>query len=127
MKKLISVILMAVMLLGFAACAPVSKDSIEPAVYRMYESERYPQLSIRDDGTFSLVHNTMSIDSTNGTYTVEDGVLRLTAEDGKVYCFDIKRNKIKFDAEISDELVNAAANNYELVDGTEFFLWRKFE
>lgn len=127
MKKLVSVILMAVMLFGFAACAPVSKNSIEPAVYRLSESERYPHLSIRDDGTFSLVHNAMAIETTKGTYTVEDRVLRLTAEDGKAYCFDIKKDKIKFNAEISDEPTDAMKNNYELADGTEFFLWRKYE
>ena len=127
MKKIISVFLMAAMLFCFAACTPVSEDSIEPAVYRMFESKRYPHLSIRDDGTFALVHNAVATDTTSGTYTVEEKVLKLTAEDGSVYCFDIKRKGIEFNAELSDEFISTPDIEYEIVDGTEFYLWRKLE
>ena len=66
MKKIISVILMAAMLLCFAACTPVSKDSIEPSVYKM-EDEVYPRLSLRDDGTFSFILNAFATQSYKGT------------------------------------------------------------
>lgn len=128
MKKLISVVLMAVMLFSFASCANVSKDSIQPAVYRMHESQRYPHLSLRDDGSFSIVYNSMSINSTKGTYKVEEKVLILTAEDGSVYCFDVKKDAIKFNADISDEFdTSVFEEGSEIVDGTKFFFWRAYE
>jgi hypothetical protein len=128
MKKLISVILMAAMLFGFAACdSGVSKDSIEPAVYRM-EGETFPQLSLRKDGTFSLAHNAMRIGSTTGTYTVEEGVLKLITNDGSAYCFNIKKDALKFDADISDEFdASVQEEGAEIVDGTKFELLRTYE
>lgn len=128
MKKLVSVILTAVMLFGFGSCAGVSEDSIQPAVYRMHESQRYPHLSLRDDGSFSLVYNSMAVGSAAGTYKVEDKVLILTAEDGSVYCFDVKKDAIKFNADLSDEFdASYMDEGSEIVDGTKFFLWREYE
>ena len=128
MKKIISVILIAVMLFCFASCTTVSKDSIQPAVYRMHEAKRYPHLALRNDGSFSIVHNSMAMNSTEGTYKVEDKVLILTAEDGAVYCFNIKKDAVKFDADISDAFdTSIFEEGSEIVDGTEFFLWRTYE
>lgn len=128
MKKFVSVILMAVLLFSFASCAKVSENSIEPAVYRMHENERAPHLSLRDDGSFSFVYNTMAIGSSRGTYKVEDKVLILTAEDGSVYCFDVKRDALKFNAEISDEFdASVMQEGSEIVDGTKFSLYRTYE
>ena len=127
MKKIISVVLMAAMLFCFAACTPVSEDSIEPAVYLLFETKKYPRLSIKDDGTFALVHNAIDRDTTSGTYIVENKVLKLTAEDGSVYCFDINRKSIEFNAELSDKFTSITPIDFEIVDGTEFYLWRKLE
>ena len=98
MKKLVSAILMAVMLFSFAACANVSKDTIQPAVYRM-EDELYPRITLRDDGTFSFILNTFASQSYKGTYSVSDKVLKLECTDGSVFCFDIERKAIVFNSE----------------------------
>ena len=129
MKKLVTVILMAAMLFGFAACdSGVSKDSIEPAVYRMHDDQKFPQLSLRENGRFSLAHNSMSIGNTTGTYTVEDGILKLIVDDETVYCFVIKKNALKFDADISAEFdTSFQEEGSEIVDGTKFKLARKYE
>ena len=73
MKKILSLILAAAMLFCLAACTPVSKDSIEPAVYRM-EDEQYPRLSLRKDGTFSFVYTSMASRVDKGTYSVAEKV-----------------------------------------------------
>ena len=114
------------MLLGLAACAPVSKDSIEPAVYRM-ENEQYPRLSLRDDGTFSFVYTSAASRASKGTYSVADKVLKLECEDGTVYCFNVERKALKFNAELSDEFVKQFDNEPDIVGGTTFELWRTFE
>lgn len=118
--------LMAAVLFGFAACTPVSKDSIEPAVYRM-EDMQYPRLSLRDDGTFSLVYTSMASRISKGTYSVADRVLKLECDDGTVYCFDIKRNSIVFNGELSDAFVKEFENEPDIVDGTRLEFWRAFE
>lgn len=126
MKKIISFILTAAMLFSLAACAPVSKNSIEPAVYRM-EDAQYPRLSLEEDGTFRLVYTSMASRKTTGTYSVADKVLKLVADDGAVYCFDISRKSIEFNAELSDEFIKVYNNEPDIVDGTEFELWRTIE
>lgn len=126
MKKLLSLVMAAVMLLCFAACTPVSKDSIEPAVYRMVD-EQYPRLSLRDDGTFSLVYTVMASRMSKGTYSVADKVLKLECEDGTVYCFDIERKALVFNSELSDEFVKQYENEPDIVDGTTLELWRTVE
>ena len=126
MKKLLSLVMAAVMLLCFAACTPVSKDSIEPAVYRM-EDEQYPRLSIRDDGTFSFIYTVMASRISKGTYSVADGVLKLECEDGTVYCFDVERKALVFNGELSDEFVKQYENEPDIADGTTFELWRTYE
>ena len=126
MKRILSLILAAAMLFCLAACTPVSKDSIEPAVYRM-EDEQYPRLSLRKDGTFSFVYNVMTNQTDKGTYSVADGVLKLECEDGAVYCFDVKKKALKFNAELSDEIVKQSENEIEFVDGTTLELWRLYE
>ncbi len=126
MKRILSVILAAAMLLGLAACTPVSKDSIEPAVYRM-EDEQYPRLSLREDGTFSLVYTPIASRISKGTYSVADKVLKLECEDGMVYCFDVKREALEFNSELSDEFVKQYENEPDIVDGTTLELWRTIE
>lgn len=116
----------AVMLLCFAACTPVSKDSIEPAVYRL-EDEQYPRLSLREDGTFSFVYTVMASRISKGTYSVADKVLKLECEDGTVYCFDIERKALVFNGELSDEFVKQYENEPDIVDGTTLELWRTVE
>ena len=90
MKKIISLILAAAMLFCLAACTPVSKDSIEPAVYRL-EDAQYPRLALRENGSFSFIYSAIANRIDKGTYSVEESVLKLECEDGSVYCFDIKR------------------------------------
>ena len=126
MKRILSFILATAMLFCLAACTPVSKDSIEPAVYRM-ESEQYPRLSLRDDGTFLLVYNIMANRISKGTYSVSDKVLRLECEDGTVYCFDVKREALEFNAELSDKFVKATKDEPEIVDGFTLELWRTYD
>lgn len=126
MKKLVSVILMAAMLFAFAACTPVSEDSIQPAAYRM-EDELYPRLSLREDGTFSFVYTSMASRISKGTYSVADRVLKLECEDGTVYCFDVKRDCIVFNGELSDPFIKEFDNEPDIVDGTKFEFWRAFE
>ncbi len=126
MKKILSLILAAAMLFCLAACTPVSKDSIEPAVYRM-EDEQYPRLSLRKDGTFSFVYTSMASRVDKGTYSVAEKVLKLECEDGTVYCFDIEKKALEFNAELSDEFVREYENEPEFIDGTTLELWRTIE
>ena len=126
MKKIISFLLTAVMLFSLAACTPVSKDSITPAVYRM-EDAQYPRLTLRGDGTFRLVYTSMASRKTTGTYDVADKVLILTAEDGSVYCFDIKRKSIEFNDELSDDFIKVYKDEPDIVDGTVFEFCREIE
>ncbi len=126
MKRILSFILAAAMLLCLAACTPVSKDSIEPAVYRM-ENEQYPRLSLRADGTFSFVYTVIANRITKGTYSVSNKVLKLECEDGTVYCFDIKRDTLEFNGELSDEFVKQYKGEPDFVDGTTLELWRTYE
>lgn len=126
MKRILSFILAAVMLFCLAACTPVSKDSIEPAVYRM-EDAQYPRLALRENGTFSFIYTAIASRIDKGTYSVADKVLRLECEDGTVYCFDIKREALEFNAELSDEFVKEYENEPDFVDGTELELWRLYE
>lgn len=126
MKRILSFVLAAAMLLCLAACTPVSKDSIEPAVYRL-EDEQYPRLSLRDDGTFFFIYTVIANRTSKGTYSVSDKVLKLECEDGTVYCFDIKRDALEFNGELSDKFVKQHENEPELVDGTVLELWRTFE
>ena len=114
------------MLFCLAACTPVSKDSIEPAVYRMVD-EQYPRLSLREDGTFSFVYTVMASRLTKGTYSVADKVLKLECEDGTVFCFDVKKDALVFNAELSDEFVKEFENEPDFVDGTTLELWRTLE
>ena len=126
MKRILSFILAAAMLLCLAACTPVSKDSIEPAVYRL-EDEQYPRLSLRDDGTFFLVYTVMASRISKGTYSVSDRILRLECEDGTVYCFDVKREALEFNAELSDEFVKVYEEEPDFTQGTTFELWRTYD
>ena len=126
MKKIISAILMAAMLFCFAACTPVSKDSIQPSVYKM-EDEVYPRLSLRGDGTFSFVLDSFSSQSYKGTYSVSDKILKLECIDGSVFCFDVKRKCIVFNGELSDEIVKNYDGEIEFTDGTELAFWREYE
>lgn len=126
MKRILSFILAAAMLFCLAACTPVSKDSIEPAVYRL-EDEQYPRLSLRDDGTFSLVYTVMASRVSKGTYSVSDRILKLECEDGTVYCFDVKSKALEFNAELSDEFVKVYEEEPDFVDGTTFELWRTYD
>ena len=126
MKRILSLILAAAMLICLAACTPVSKDSIEPAVYRM-EDEQYPRLSLRADGTFSLVYTVIASRITKGTYSVSDKVLKLDCEDGTVYYFDVKREALEFNGELSDKFIKQYDDEPEFVDGTTFELWRTYE
>lgn len=121
MKKLVSVILMAVMLFGFAACKPVSKDSIQPAVYRM-EDELYPRITLRDDGSFSFILSAVATKSFKGTYSVSDRVLKLECSDGSVFCFNIKSDCIVFNGELSDGITEI-----DFPDGTKLEFWREYE
>ncbi|MBQ3046042.1 MAG: hypothetical protein IJD49_08830 [Clostridia bacterium] len=124
MKKLVSVILTAALLFGFAACSPVSKDSIKPAIYKA-EDDLFPRLYLREDGEFSFLITPASSSNAKGTYSVADGILKLEGSDGKVYCFDIKKDALVFNGELSDEFVKAHENDPEIVDGTKFELWHQ--
>ena len=126
MKKLVSATLMAVMLFSFAACANVSKDTIQPAVYRM-EDELYPRITLRDDGTFSFILNTFASQSYKGTYSVSDKVLKLECTDGSVFCFDIERKAIVFNSELSDDIVKNYENESDFPDGTKLEFWREYK
>lgn len=126
MKRILSFVLAATMLLCLAACTPVSKDSIEPAVYRM-EDEQYPRLSLRADGTFSFVYTAIASRVIKGTYSVSDRVLKLDCEDGTVYCFDVKRDALELNGELSDEFVKQHESEPEIVDGFTLELWRTYE
>ena len=126
MKRIISAILMAAMLFCFAACTPVSKDSIQPAVYKS-EDELYPRLTLRGDGTFSFILNTFATQSYKGTYTVSDRVLKLESTDGSVFCFDIERKSIVFNDELSDEIVKEYDTEIEFDDGAKLEFWREHE
>ena len=126
MKRIISAILMAAMLFCFAACTPVSKDSIQPAVYKS-EDELYPRLTLRGDDSFSFILNTFATQSYKGTYSVSDRVLKLECTDGSVFCFDIERKSIVFNAELSDEIVKEYDTEIEFSDGTKLEFWREHE
>ncbi len=126
MKKIISVFLMAAMLFCFAACTPISEDSIEPAVYRMVD-ESYPRITLRDDGTFTFILNPMASQYFKGTYSVSDRILNLESTDGSVFCFDIERKKIIFNGELSDTIIKEYDTDIDFPDGTELELWRTHE
>lgn len=121
MKKIILAILMAAILFSFASCTPVSKDSIQPAIYKL-EDELFPRIYLREGNEFYFVMNPMSSGNTEGTYSVADGILKLENSDGTVYCFDIKRDALVFNGKLSDEF---AENDPEIVDGTKFELWHQ--
>ena len=126
MKRILSFILAAAMLLCLAACTPISKDSIEPAVYRL-EDEQYPRLSLRDNGTFSFVYTVEASRISKGTYSVSEKILKLECNDGTVYCFDVKRDALVFNGELSDEFVKQYENEPDIADGTTLELWRTYE
>ncbi len=122
MKRFFSVVLIAVMLFSFAACKPVSKDSIQPAIYRM-EDDTFPRLYLRESGQFSFIVNPSSSSNFKGTYSVSDGVLKLETTEGPVYCFNIKRDALTFNAELSDEFIGEKPTKDILTDGAKLDLW----
>lgn len=126
MKKFVSLFISFAMFFCLAACTPVSENSIEPAAYRM-EDMQFPRLMLREDNSFSLVYTADATRLTKGTYSVENKVLKLVAEDGSEYCFDVKRDSIVYNGNISDAFVKMYKNEPEIPDGTVFELWRTFE
>ncbi len=124
MKKLFSIILIAAMLFSFAACNSVSKDSIQPAIYKL-EDDFYPRIYLREGGEFSFIFLPSSSLNTKGTYSVADGILKLEGVDGSVYCFDIKKDALVFNGELSDEIIISHESSPEIVDGTKFELWHQ--
>lgn len=122
MKKFICVLLAAMMLM-LSAC---SNGGFKPAVYRMNDS--YPKISLRENGDFTFVHNPSASRMTEGVYSVEDEdtVLKLEAEDGSVYYFEIKKNSIVFDGERSTPIEKEFEDETDITDGTKFELWREY-
>lgn len=120
MKKIICVFLMLAVL-TLSACS----GSFKPAVYRMNDS--YPKLSLRENKEFILVHDVLASRMTSGTYEVEnDGTeIKLEAEDGSVYYFEISEDSLVFDGEKSDP-IEKISDEEDIVDGTKFDLWREY-
>ena len=51
----------------------------------------------------------------------------LLCEDGTVYCFDVKRDALVFNGELSDEFIKLNEDEPEIVDGFTLELWRTYE
>ncbi len=124
MKKIISAILIAAMLFSFASC--VSADSITPAIYTL-DDERFPQLHLREDGNFVFTLDMARSQRYRGTYSVAERILTLECDDGNVFCFNVKRNAVEFNAELSDEIVAETPDIPEIVDGTRFRLAHEYK
>lgn len=125
--KRIFCILITAMLLVLSAC---SYSGFKPAVYRMNNS--YPRISLKADGEFVFVHDVSASRMTLGKYKAhkdsDDNVyVVLKAEDGKtVYYFDVTEDSLVFDGEKSTPIEIIYDDEVEIVDGTEFPLWREY-
>lgn len=136
MKKLFAILMAATLLMlsgcgGETTTSNSGKGSIDPAVFCL-EDERYPRISVKEDGSFSITYTVMAEKTTYGTYTVsEDEILTLNADDGSVYNFKIESKAIVFDADTSSDFGyqsdGEAISTPEIADGTKFELWRKYE
>ena len=138
MKKIFAILMLAVVVM-LGGCKQETttsnsgKGSIDPAVFCL-EDSKYPRISLKEDGTFGITFNAMAHGSAYGTYSVsEDEILTLTTDNGSVYNFEIAKTAIVFDADTSDAFtpeledgVSVETAN-DIVDGTKFELWRKFE
>ncbi len=125
--KRIFCILITAMLLMLSAC---SYGGFKPAVYRMNNS--YPRISLMDNGEFVFVHDAFASRMTHGKYKAhkdkDDKVyVVLKADDGEtVYYFDVTDDSIVFDGEKSTPIEIMNDSDTEIVDGTEFPLWREY-
>ena len=131
MKKILAIFAAAVILLlggcmGETTTSNSGKGSIDPAVFCI-EDARYPRISIKENNEFLILYNVSASRMTTGTYTVsEDEILTLNADDGAVYNFQIMRTSIVFIAENSSDFEKQDGDNFEITDGTKFYLWRKY-
>ena len=126
MKRIFCVLITAILLM-LSAC---SYGGFKPAVYRMNDS--YPRISLKADGEFVFVHDFAASRMTIGKYKAhkdkDDNVyVVLKAEDGEtVYYFDVTEDSIVFDGEKSTPIEKSEEFGTEIVDGTEFPLWREY-
>jgi len=75
-------------------------------VYKDSQNNFKPKFSLFDDGTFEMTFSLESSYLGIGTYTLEDGRLILSTDDGEyVYCFDAVGDTYVFDADASSDMV----------------------
>lgn len=127
MKKIVSLILAAVMLLSLGACSKAPEGTYPKTGKYFYEDDIYPRLSLEENNEFTIVHSNTYERVTEGTYTVEGDILRLAAYDGSVYIFEVKEEVLKFDGDNSSEFGTVEENETEILDGDKFVLVRDTE
>ncbi|MBQ8624412.1 MAG: hypothetical protein IJ424_08640 [Oscillospiraceae bacterium] len=117
MRKLIAIILTAVLALALSACAS-SEPKLRAYVYETEEDELMPPtVTLLEDNRFMFVFSPISSYIGFGTYAINEDVLTLTTDDGEyVYIFEIANGKLVFNAEDSSEMTWFA----EIPDGAEF-------
>lgn len=104
MKKILSLLLVAVMLFSLGACTQGSDGTYPKTGKYMNKENVYPRLSLEEDGEFKMALAFSSKSFVEGTFEVEDKILKLTEENGNVYCFKVKKETLVYDADISDKI-----------------------
>lgn len=127
MKKIISLILAAVMLLSLGACSQAPEGTYPKTGKYFYEDDIYPRLALEENNEFTIIHTSSYERITEGTYSVEGDILTLTADDGAVYVFKVKNETLKFDADNSSAFGTVEERETEILDGDKFVLVRDSE
>lgn len=121
MKKILSLLLVAIMLFSLGACAQEPAGTYPKTGNYRREDNIYPRLDLRENNEFKMVLTSTYENVLKGTYEVEDNILRLIEEDGMVYCFKVKKEILIFKADISDAIETPEGT---LEDGEKFIFVR---
>ena len=124
MKKFVSIILIAVTLFSLSACSQAPEGTYPKIGKYLYEDDIYPRLSLEENKGFTIVHVSTYERITEGTYNVEKNILTLTADDGSVYVFKVKKETLEFDADSSSAFGKTLERENEILDGDKFLLVR---
>ena len=126
MKKIFCIVMAACLLLLGACAKTIPQTNLVYGIYCPEESvQTYPKLYLKESGEFSFSYEGFGGSSERGTYSVEEDVLKLTCEDGnKVFCFEIKKDYLIFEADSSSPVVQQE-DVTPIVDGTKFLIRHK--